>query len=129
RATAPERANAFLFEPCTARFSFGTTKEKWGVHPAGQAPFGSRNPVAAGRRPFTTPAGPTGQPDNPAIRRSGPPGRPDCQIPAFVCPFQTADTAGLSFRRLRPPALGSPRALCGVPAFSHKIPYDLLDTT
>ena len=33
RATAPERANAFLFGPCTARFSFGTTKEKWGVHP------------------------------------------------------------------------------------------------
>ena len=30
RATAPERANAFLFGPCTARFSFGTTKEKWG---------------------------------------------------------------------------------------------------
>ena len=25
--------NAFLFGPCTARFSFGTTKEKWGVHP------------------------------------------------------------------------------------------------
>ena len=32
RATAPERANAFLFGPCTAHFSFGTTKEKWGVH-------------------------------------------------------------------------------------------------
>ena len=26
RATAPERANAFLFGPCTARFSFGKTK-------------------------------------------------------------------------------------------------------
>ena len=25
--------NVFLFGPCTARFSFGTTKEKWGVHP------------------------------------------------------------------------------------------------
>ena len=25
RATAPERANAFLFGPCTARFSFGKT--------------------------------------------------------------------------------------------------------
>ena len=26
RATAPERANAFLFGPCTARFSFGKTE-------------------------------------------------------------------------------------------------------
>ena len=25
--------HTFLFGPCTARFSFGTTKEKWGVHP------------------------------------------------------------------------------------------------
>ena len=36
--------NAFLFGPCTARFSFGKTKEKWGVHPAGQAPLREQNP-------------------------------------------------------------------------------------
>ena len=53
RATAPERANAFLFGPCTARFSFGKTKEKWGVHPAGQAPCGSRIP--RGRRSAAPP--------------------------------------------------------------------------
>ena len=45
--------NAFLFGPCTARFSFGTTKEKWGVHPAGQAPpGGSQTSEAAVRRPI-----------------------------------------------------------------------------
>ena len=44
--------NAFLFGPCTARFSFGTTKEKWGVHPRWTSPHGgSQPPVAAGRRP------------------------------------------------------------------------------
>ena len=53
RATAPERANAFLFGPCTARFSFGAAKEKWGVHPAGQAPLREQeSPVAAVRRPL-----------------------------------------------------------------------------
>ena len=30
--------NAFLFGPCTARFSFGTTKEKWGVHSGWTSP-------------------------------------------------------------------------------------------
>ena len=45
--------SAFLFGPCTARFSFGKTKEKWGVHPAGPAPCGSRDPVAAVRRPVS----------------------------------------------------------------------------
>ena len=44
RATAPERANAFLFGPCTARFSFGTTKEKWGVHPRWTSPLREQNP-------------------------------------------------------------------------------------
>ncbi len=56
RATAPERANAFLFGPCTARFSFGTTKEKWGVHPAWtMPPAGAGSPPAAGRRLLHTP--------------------------------------------------------------------------
>ena len=41
--------SVFLFGPCTARFSFGKTKEKWGVHPAGQAPLREQNP--RGRRP------------------------------------------------------------------------------
>ena len=46
-------SNAFLFGPCTARFSFGTTKEKWGVHPGWTSPpCGSRDPVAAVRRPI-----------------------------------------------------------------------------
>ena len=36
--------SVFLFGPCTARFSFGKTKEKWGVHPAGQAPLWEQNP-------------------------------------------------------------------------------------
>ena len=45
--------NAFLFGPCTARFSFGKTKEKWGVHPGWiSPPCGSRIPVAAVRRPL-----------------------------------------------------------------------------
>ena len=30
---AEARQNAFLFGPRTARFSFGKTKEKWGVRP------------------------------------------------------------------------------------------------
>ena len=48
RAAAPERANAFLFGPCTARFSFGKTKEKWGVHPRWTSPpAGAEVPVAA----------------------------------------------------------------------------------
>ena len=55
RATAPERANAFLFGPCTARFSFGTTKEKWGVHPRWTSPPAGADPLpAAGRRPLPT---------------------------------------------------------------------------
>ena len=41
--------SVFLFGPCTARFSFGKTKEKWGVHPAGQAPLREQRP--GGRRP------------------------------------------------------------------------------
>ena len=46
--------SVFLFGPCTARFSFGKTKEKWGVHPAGQAPLaGASPPVAAVRRPIS----------------------------------------------------------------------------
>ena len=45
--------SAFLFGPCTARFSFGKAKEKWGVHPAGQAPLREQeSPVAAVRRPL-----------------------------------------------------------------------------
>ena len=45
--------SAFLFGPCTARFSFGKTKEKWGVHPGWTSPpCGSRDPVAAVRRPI-----------------------------------------------------------------------------
>ena len=45
----PERDNAFLFGPCTARFSFGKTKEKWGVHPVWtMPPCGSRNPPESG---------------------------------------------------------------------------------
>ncbi len=45
--------SAFLFGPCTARFSFGKAKEKWGVHPAGQAPLREQeSPVAAVRRPI-----------------------------------------------------------------------------
>ena len=36
--------SVFLFGPCTARFSFGKTKEKWGVHPAGQAPLAGASP-------------------------------------------------------------------------------------
>ena len=52
RATAPERANAFLFGPCTARFSFGKTKEKWGVHP------GWTSPLAGARPPWPPSGGP-----------------------------------------------------------------------
>ncbi len=45
--------SAFLFGPCTARFSFGKTKEKWGVHPGWTSPpGGSQSPVAAVRRPI-----------------------------------------------------------------------------
>ena len=45
--------NAFLFGPCTARFSFGKTKEKWGVHPRWTSPpAGAVIPVAAVRRPL-----------------------------------------------------------------------------
>ena len=67
RATAPERANAFLFGPCTARFSFGKTKREMGgasAQPSAWLPFprpmgrtppspscGSRLPPAAVRRP------------------------------------------------------------------------------
>ena len=55
RATAPERAQAaFSFGPCTARFSFGATKEKWGVHPGRtMPPGGSRTQEAAVRRPIS----------------------------------------------------------------------------
>ena len=42
------RPSAFLFGPCTARFSFGKTKEKWGVHPRWTSPpAGAEVPVAA----------------------------------------------------------------------------------
>ena len=44
RAAAPERANAFLFGPCTARFSFGETKEKWGVHSGWTSPLREQTP-------------------------------------------------------------------------------------
>ena len=45
--------SAFLFGPCTARFSFGKTKEKWGVHPGWTSPpGGSQSPEAAVRRPI-----------------------------------------------------------------------------
>ena len=44
--------SAFLFGPCTARFSFGKTKEKWGVHPRWTSPLREQESlVAAGRRP------------------------------------------------------------------------------
>ena len=50
RATAPERVQAaFSFGPCTARFSFGKAKEKWGGIPVGQAPW--REPDPHGRHP------------------------------------------------------------------------------
>ena len=46
--------SAFLFGPCTARFSFGKTKEKWGVHPGWTSPpAGAGIPVAAVRRPIS----------------------------------------------------------------------------
>ena len=61
RSAAPRRAeghctearpSAFLFGPCTARFSFGKTKEKWGVHPRWTSPLREQESlVAAGRRP------------------------------------------------------------------------------
>ena len=45
--------SVFLFGPCTARFSFGKTKEKWGVHPGWTSPpGGSQSPEAAVRRPI-----------------------------------------------------------------------------
>ena len=58
RAAAPERANAFLFGPCTARFSFGKTKEKWGVHPRWTSPPAGADPLpAAVRRPLPPSSG------------------------------------------------------------------------
>ena len=46
------RPSAFLFGPCTARFSFGKTKEKWGVHPRWTSPLREQESlVAAVRRP------------------------------------------------------------------------------
>ena len=36
--------SAFLFGPCTARFSFGKTKEKWGVHPRWTSPLREQTP-------------------------------------------------------------------------------------
>ena len=50
------RPSAFLFGPCTARFSFGKTKEKWGVHPRWTSPLREQNPppLAAVRRPLRT---------------------------------------------------------------------------
>ena len=44
---------AFLFGPCTARFSFGKTKEKWGVHPGWTSPLREQRP--RGRRPAARP--------------------------------------------------------------------------
>ena len=46
--------SVFLFGPCTARFSFGKTKEKWGVHPCWTSPpAGAATSVAAVRRPIS----------------------------------------------------------------------------
>ena len=55
RATAPERAQAaFSFGPCTARFLFRKTEKKMGgCIPLDKPPCGSRDPVAAVRRPVT----------------------------------------------------------------------------
>ena len=76
-------SNAFLFGPCTARFSFGKTKEKWGVHPAGPAPCGSRIP--RGRRDggpsHVTPARRSAPADNLWSRRNNPPGPPISHSP------------------------------------------------
>ena len=48
---------AFLFGPCTARFSFGKTKEKWGVHPRWTSPLaGASTLEAAVRRSLPLPA-------------------------------------------------------------------------
>ena len=57
RATAPERAQAaFSFGPCTARFLFRKTEKKMGgCIPLDKPPCGSRDPVAAGRRPHPPP--------------------------------------------------------------------------
>ena len=67
RATAPERTNAFLFGPCTARFSFGTTKEKWGVHPGWTSPLREQTPPwpPSGGPSHVTPSGRCAPADSP----------------------------------------------------------------
>ena len=98
RATAPERGKAFfsldraIAQPSaappphgcgiplagTARFSFGKTKEKWGVQWTGY--HHSRIPRAAGCRPYTSPKeGPRREPVweiTPPIPPCGPPTTP-----------------------------------------------------
>ena len=50
--------NAFLFGPCTARFLFGQDrKENGGCIPLDKPPGGSQPPVAAVRRPKSSPGG------------------------------------------------------------------------
>ena len=55
RAAAPECAQAaFSFGPCTARFLFRKTEKKMGgASPLDKPPCGSRDPVAAVRRPVS----------------------------------------------------------------------------
>ena len=60
-------SNAFLFGPCTARFSFGTTKEKWGVHPGWTSPLREQTPPwpPSGGPSHVTPSGRCAPADSP----------------------------------------------------------------
>ncbi len=114
---------SFLLDRARPVFFSGKTEKKMGgCIPLNKPLAGAKIPEAAGRRPFTTPSGPTGQPDNPAIRRNGPPGRSTCPGWAGARRTPSIGRAAPQSRWRRPLAFGFLLVPCGVPAIARLIP-------
>ena len=122
-ARAELRPKAFFsFGPCTARSFRARPKENGGASRWTSPLREQRFPRPPDGGPLQLPPGPTGQPDNPAIRRNGPPGRSTCPGWAGARRTPSIGRAAPQSRWRRPLAFGFLLVPCGVPAIARLIP-------